>query len=171
MAINGLSEVREKAVQGQNRAQIINYLSSILLLLVLTWAALSWWNSRVTISDVRVVGESALCPGDLLIVAYNFHVNGAGKLVHDATLWNLDPPKTLVYSTSEPFLLEGPTDQEVIEAWPVPQRFMDRSIAQVVSLPPGEYRRMFAISSPSRSSMFAMEGVNFSVKEKELCPE
>lgn len=136
----------------------------------------SWWVSRqlpvvstVSIDNVQVIGESALCPGEPLVFSYDFHAKGAGVLVRDLTLWRqTPPPKTLIFSTSRRFILDGPIDQHLTERWTVPRTYFDYETERNELITPGEYRRYLAISSPSRSTVVAIVYVTFSIREG--CP-
>lgn len=132
----------------------------------------SWWIARqlpavstVTIDNVTVVGATALCPGEPLIVEYDFHATGSGVLVRDSATWLVTPPKTMIYSTSRRFILDGPIDQHLRETWHVPASYLNYETEEIESLPSGSYRRHFAISSPSRSSVVAIASVEFTVKD------
>lgn len=143
----------------------------ILVILISTWVwGIIWSYTRpkiddVAISNARVVGNSALCGGEVLIIAYDFHADGAGKLVESATAWKETPPKTIIYSEEDVFLLDGTIDQQTTIAWQVPVSYTNPSTAELEALPPGEYRRIFSVSSASRPSVFAMASVDFSVKK------
>lgn len=132
----------------------------------------SWWISRqiptvntVEIDNVRIESAAALCPGEPLVVSYDFHAKGAGILVRDWTLWRTDPPpRTLIYSTARRFILDGPIDQHLIETWHIPHTYLNYETEKREPIPPGGYRRYLAISSPSRSSVVAIIAVNFEIK-------
>lgn len=168
-------EQRRQDAEDERRARLIQLmLIVILLILIGTWI----WGAiyslrqpnirRVTIGNAQVVGTSDLCPGELLFVQFDFHADGAGDLVEKSTIWSDTPPKTLVYSESQEFLLDDTLDQPETRAWDVPQTYRDNATGQVVPLAAGEYRRLFSVSSPSRSTVFAMGSVEFSVREN--CP-
>lgn len=145
----------------------------VLAFLILVIPAVgAWWIARqvpvvntVSIDGMRVVGESALCPGDPLIVEYNFHAKGAGVLVRDWTSWLVTPPKTMIFSTSRRFILDGPIDQHLRETWHVPSLFLNHETEKMEPLPPGAYKRYLAISSPSRSSVVGIGSVEYSIRE------
>lgn len=131
-----------------------------------------WWLSRqlpvvntVSIDNVQVIGETALCPGEPLKFSYDFHAKGAGVLVRDLTTWRKTPPKTIIFSTSRRFILDGPIDQHLIEAWHVPATYHNYETDKQEPIPPGEYRRYLAISSPSRSTVVAITSIEFSIRE------
>jgi hypothetical protein len=148
-------------------------LITLLLVVIAVPIIVSWWIAKNTpiistigIDNVQVVGETDLCPGEKLIFSYNFHAQGAGVLVRDTTAYNIDPPKTLIFSTSRRFILDGPVDQHLTEAWTIPAIFHNYETDEDEPLPPGNYRRYLSISSPSRSTVIAIISVPFSVKEE-----
>jgi hypothetical protein len=124
----------------------------------------------VEISNVAVVGESALCPGDLLIISYDLKADGTGKLVEDAAVWIEVPPKTVIYSITRPFLVDGLVDQREIIAWKVPLTYTNPATLEETPLPPGPYRRIFSVGNPSDDDDFDLDKVDFSVKENKDCP-
>lgn len=122
----------------------------------------------VEISNVRIVGPSELCPGDKLIIAFNLHADGTGKLVEDATVWVEVPPKTVIYSETKPLLVDGLLEQEQTIAWEVPETYINPADLEESPLPPGQYKRIFAISSETDEGVFAVDRVLFSIRED--CP-
>jgi hypothetical protein len=154
----------------------INYtqkiLVALLLIVIIVPFLASWWIARqypaistVTFDNLQVVGESALCPGQPLIISYDFHAGGSGVLVRDATVWRLVPPRTIIFSTSRRFILDGPIEQHLNEAWHIPVHYLNPETDKVELIPPGDYKRIVAISSPSASRIVAIGSVNFSIKE------
>lgn len=149
-------------------------LLAVLLIIVGTWLLGLWINifgkeiKFIEISDVRIVGSSALCPGDKLIIAFKLQADGTGKLVEDATVWVEVPPKTVIYSETKPMLVDGLLEQEQTIAWEVPKTFVDPSNLQESPLPPGPYRRIFSISSATDEGVFALDRVLFSIRAD--CP-
>lgn len=121
--------------------------------------------SNIEITDVRIVGSSDLCPGDSLVIAFYLKADGTGKLVEDATVWVEIPPKTVIYSNSLPFLVDGTLDQEQTVAWPIPETYLDPTTAGKKPLPPGNYKRIFAIGSETDEDEFALDRVLFSIRE------
>lgn len=120
--------------------------------------------STISIDNIQVVGPSALCPGDVLTFSYNFHATGAGVLIRDATVRIASPPRTVIFSTSRRFILDGPIDQTVTEAWHVPDTYVEPETDLIVPVPAGRYVRLFAVSSPSRSTVIAIGSVQFEIK-------
>lgn len=127
---------------------------------------LNWIYGRdLTISNARIVGETVLCPGDNLIITYDFYVEGDGVLVFDSTLWRTSPAATLIYSEWRRFIVPGTISQKVREAWPVPETYWDYTTGEQLPLPPGKYTRLFSVTSPSRSTVSDIGEVEFTVKE------
>lgn len=139
-------------------------------------ALLGWWAARqipavqtLTIENLHVIGETSLCPGQPLIVGYDFHAQGSGVLVRDWSTWLVTPPKTMIFSNSRRFILDGPVDQHLTETWHVPDTYLNYETELPEPLPPGQYRRHLAISSPSRSTVIAISSVDFEIKPTEEC--
>lgn len=124
----------------------------------------------VEISNARIVGPTALCPGDLLVIAYDLKADGTGKLVEDATVWTQFPPKTVIYSITRPLLVDGLVDQQEVIAWEVPESYINPADLTEIPLPHGNYRRIFAVGSPNDDDDFDLDRVDFSVKEDSDCP-
>lgn len=148
------------------------FLLLILAALVIGPLGVTWWINRqypsistVSLDALHAVGETDLCPGDPLVIEYAFHAAGAGVLVRDATVWQITPPKTVIFSTSRRFILEGPVDQTLVETWHVPPSYVNPSTDKPEPLPPGDYRRIMAISSPNNSIIIAIAGVDFTIRE------
>lgn len=168
--------------QTQDNREIIRWIKranvGILILAVVLVgipAFASWWISRqlpvvntVSVENMKIIGVTELCPGQQLVTEYDFHAQGEGVLIRDFTLWLITPPKTMVYSMSRRFILDGPTDQHLRETWTIPDFYFNYETELNEPLPPGKYRRYMAISSPSRSTVIAIASVEFIVKED--CP-
>lgn len=147
-------------------------LLAVLAMLIIGPAILSWWVARqlpvvnaVEIENVQMLSSAELCPGEPLVYQYAFHAKGAGVLVRDRVLWRTNPPKTLVYSVSRRFILSDPIDQELTEAWHIPRWYVNPETDRREMLPPGNYRMIFAISSPSRSTVVDIDAVEFTIRE------
>lgn len=147
----------------------------LIVIIVGTWFLIFFLNvfgkeiKRIDISDARIVGPSALCPGDKLIIAFNLQADGTGKLVEDATVWVEIPPKTVIYSETRPLLVDGLLEQEQEIAWLVPETFINPSNLEELPLPPGPYRRIFSIGSATDEGVFALDRVLFEIKPEEDC--
>jgi hypothetical protein len=169
-------EQRRKDEREEQRARMAQWLIlAILIAVTAIWVAGIVWAynqpriRNMTISNARIMGASAICPGDTLTVSYYFHAEGSGLLDVDNSLWSVDPPpRTIVYSASRRFVLAETIDQEMVEAWAVPTHYVDFATGKEVPLAPGTYRRDLAISAPIRGSVLATASVEFEVREN--CP-
>jgi hypothetical protein len=159
----------------ERRSRFMQWVLGILLVVVCAVPFITYWwissiqsdISGITITNAHIVGDSDVCGGELLVLAYNFHAEGTGKLIEDATVWRtLPPPKTVIYSDSRPFLLDETIDQETTLAWRVPLTYTNPATGAIEPLPPGKYRRLFSVGSTTRFSQFAQSSVEFSVCEK-----
>lgn len=160
----------------ESRLNLLLSVVGVLLVIVVAAAVVVplWINSQlpvvstVEIDNMQIVGPTALCPGEPLVLEYDFHAKGAGVLVRDFTLWLTTPPKTMVYSTSRRFILDGPTDQHLRETWTIPNDYFNYETELQEPIPPGQYKRYMAISSPSRSTAISIGEVAFEIKQS--CP-
>lgn len=145
------------------------------IVLVAVPALGSWWISRqlpivdaVRIDNLKAESPTALCPGESLIISYDFHAKGEGVLVKDFTAWFVTPPKTMIFSMSRRFILDGPIDQHLVEAWTIPDSYFNYETERQEPLPAGKYRRYLAISSPSRSTVISIASMEFEIRSD--CP-
>jgi hypothetical protein len=145
-------------------------LLAVLVIIVGTWLLGLYFNifgkeiKRIDIWDVQIVGPSALCPGENLTISFNLYADGTGKLVESGTVWIEVPPKTAIYSEERTLLVDGLLEQEQTIAWEVPQTFINPSNLEEAPLPPGPYRRIFAISSATDEDVFALDRVSFTIR-------
>lgn len=158
--------------QLEKRLNIVQWVIVILLItVILVPIILGWWLrqqypsiSTVTIDNVQLVSKGELCPGDALVFSYDFHAAGSGVLIRDATVRVVEPPRTIIFSTSRRIILDGPIDQTVIEAWHIPDTYLEPQTDTTMDILPGKYIRLFAVSSPSRSTVIAIGSVEFYVR-------
>lgn len=158
--------------QLEKRLNILQWVIVILLIaVILVPFILGWWIrqhypaiSTVSIDNVQLVSKSELCPGEPLIYSYSFHAGGSGVLIRDATVRIAEPPRTIIFSTSRRLILDGPIDQTVTEAWHIPPTYLEPETDTIQSVLPGKYIRLFAVSSPSRSTVIAIGSVEFYVR-------
>ena len=169
-------EQRERDDKEERRARVMQWLIvAIFLIIVGTWiwgVVYTYQQPRIRnmqISNARVEGASAICPGDRLTVAYNFHAEGSGLLEVDSSLWSISPPpRTIIYSASRRFVMAETIDQQILEAWAVPQSYTDFATGDQTPLAPGSYRRDLAISAPRTGSEIATASFQFEIRED--CP-
>lgn len=124
---------------------------------------------QVDIKDLTVLSGTDLCIGDTLTFAYTLHARGSGVLALDLTLWRVDPPKTVIYSKSERFIIDEPVEQRSVESWRVSSFYKNREKDMLDFIPPGNYRRIIAISSPTNYKIVDIESIDFTIKSKEEC--
>lgn len=118
----------------------------------------------IVIRDMHSIGETALCPGDPLVIAYDFQAEGAGVLVRDATAWTVTPPRTLIFSTSRRFILDGPVSEHVVETWHVPTSYRDPETDMDAPLPAGAYRRYVAVAAVRPAGVVAIAYADFTIR-------
>lgn len=149
-------------------------LLAVLILIVASWVygitsnILSTRIKHIHLTDVHIIGSSNLCPGDKLVIGFYVKADGTGKLIQDATVRTEYPPKTIIFSESLPYLVDGTLDQEQTVAWPIPFTFIDPETAVRKNLSEGTYRRIFSISSATDENQFGLDRVIFNIRKG--CP-
>lgn len=130
----------------------------------------AWWISAiaddisgVTISNIRVVGPTNLCPGGRLFWSYDLIGSGSGLLEIDGTTYKAHPPSTVVFSETGRMVISEEVSEKVVDFWEVPLTHIDQETGESIPFPVGEFHRLIAVSSPTRSSVFAKEVISFSV--------
>lgn len=147
----------------------------VLFALIAGPATVTWWISKqiptvstVDIANLKITDKSTLCPGEPLYYSYDLHALGSGVLVRDRTIWQMTPPKTVIYSDARRFILTDAIDQSLIEAWHIPPTYLNPATDGNDRLVPGEYALRLAISSPSQSAIVDIESVDFTIRAD--CP-
>lgn len=120
---------------------------------------------EVDIANLRVVGDSELCVGEWLTIAFDTHVEGEGVLILDASTQRISPPRTVVFSNWLRFPIRGPVDEQTTVTWQVPHEFPDAETGQLAAFPAGAYLRNVALSAANRGTISDMESVPFTVIE------
>lgn len=155
------------------------FLIFLLVLIIFYPAALDYFRNRdkpivtsVSITNITPISSTILCPGESLVFTYDLNFQGSGTLVRDLTLWNVDPPKTLIFSTARRFILPSDiTQQSLVESWPVPFGYFSFETNRTEPLPSGNYHRLIAISSTTNEEVVAVGLVEFTVKSEKECPQ
>jgi hypothetical protein len=145
----------------------------ILAILLVVIPVLSGWVfnrfivqvDSVTIENTHVIGDSVICPGEILFYEYEIEALGAGDLMKNHTIWQIDPPLTLIFSTPRYFILPEAVHQYVRDSWPVPSGFYSYREGKVIPLGPGTFKLLFSVSSPTRSTIHDQGEVMFSIPE------
>lgn len=147
-------------------------LAALLVFVVVVPFLASWWIreqypsiDEIDIKNLTMVGKTNLCVGDPIVWEYDFSAAGEGTLVRDRTLWSVTPPRTMIYSEREFFILPGAISQHLQETWYVPETYRNPATAKHEPIPPGTYKRLLSISSPTRSTMIAIDSVDFTIVE------
>ncbi len=145
----------------------------ILLALVptfLTWYAAQRYPrvSTLQISEMQLLDSYYLCPGDKLIYEYRIKSKGEGNLDRRRTLWRIEPPRTVLFSETEEYIMDGDREDVMTEAWRIPETYINPSTDDVEPLPPGLYKRIISIASPTNSTLSTVSSVIFEIPEN--CP-
>ncbi len=152
-----------KSIDLRREVRLTNRVALITLALLIIIPAILTYRGGVRVSNLRAVGSTVLCPGDKLEVMYTLRASGAGVLVRDWTTWSIDPPSTKIFSTAERFIVEEKLEQHIKHAWSVPGQYLNAETDEMEPMPAGKYRRILAVSSPSRSSAMSKAGVDFEI--------
>jgi hypothetical protein len=124
---------------------------------------------RINLTNPVIVGPSALCPGDMMIVRFDFDSLGEGVLEENTTWFKVEPPMTLILSEPKVLIVPHNFSRETYRAWEVPKTHINERTGREEPIPPGEYLRMYSLSSPNRSTIFGV--LEFPVTVKEGCSE
>ena len=178
MAINKIPISNKRIDTLEKRAALIQavLLGLLFVVIMLPITLLAWYQFRVQIvhsvriSDAQIVGPRAVCPGEQLVIEFQFIAAGAGILDQDATMWRMTPPATVIDSESTRFILATDIDRLMTATWTVPETYIEETTGLDVTLPPGDYKRILAISSPSTAGVFTTASVDFSIKDCEASP-
>jgi hypothetical protein len=157
----------EKSVKNNNRI----FMVAVILAFLLNIGYQIWKDNNliivksVDIENVELVSEAELCPGDKLIFKYEIVSRGAGQMVRDLTLWDVNPPRTLIYSNFRRFILPGRIEQHLHEAWPIPHRYFNYESAEWEAIPAGQYVKLMSISSLNYPEATDTVAVQFAIGE------
>lgn len=157
----------ERSVKNNNRGIWIAFI--IIVAFNTLWTV--WRDSNlatvkaIDIEGVALVSSNELCPGEKLIFRYHIKSRGAGQLVRDTTVWDVNPPRTLIYSNSRRFILPGKIEQDLREAWKVPHRYFNHETAEWEPIPAGQYERLMSISSLNNPEATDTISVQFTIRE------
>lgn len=162
------------ALRRQNRAIIV-----LFFLVIVVPPLFNWLNTReipkvssVSINSMQLLSPAEVCPGESLTFRYDLTFQGSGVLIRDLTLWNVDPPKTVIFSTARRFILPADiTQQSLVESWRVPRTYYSYEVDAQLPLPPGNYHRQIAISSTTNEEVVDVDWVVFRVLSPEECRE
>ncbi len=91
-----MSEQFKQVVQkSDQKAQRINQLLAVLMVITLIWAGYSEWRKsqqekieaiELVENSVKVLGPTALCPGDTMTIRYSLAIEGIGIIITDDTV-------------------------------------------------------------------------------------
>lgn len=164
----------DSALRRQNRAIVV-----LFILVLLVPPLFDYFSKReiptvssVSINSMQLLSPAEVCPGDTITFSYDLQFQGSGVLIRDLTLWNVDPPKTIIFSVARRFILPADiTQQSLIESWRVPRTYYSYEVDEQLPLPPGNYHRQIAISSTTNEEVVDIDWVQFSVLSPEQCRE
>ena len=104
--------------------------------------------------DYQIMGRTDLCPDDSLTYALTLSVEGDAVLETDSSVWDFEPPHTVVFSQDySRAIVRGPVTFTTQRSWIVPD------------LLPGEYERRISVSTSSRSTTPTIVSIPFSIRE------
>lgn len=166
----------ESIARGKRQVEIWRYGGYIAIVLFMignvfwaqyiTRAVTRIWAPTITVTDVKTIGPTSLCPGDMLNYQYSLHVDGSGAVDVDASIWSIDPPQTAIYSMPLRAIFTGPTDTLVKETWLISP---DLTARQVAAWHPGRYERRLAFRNVYEATQPKVITVYFSIRAD--CPK
>jgi hypothetical protein len=121
----------------------------------------------ISLSNPVVVSSQNLCPGEMMIVRFDFDSLGEGILEENTTWFKLEPPMTTILSQPEVLIVPHNFSRETYRAWEVPTTYINERTGLEEPFPPGNYLRLYSLSSPNRSTVFGV--LEFPVTVKEGC--
>lgn len=114
---------------------------------------------------VEALGDTTLCPGDVLRYRLDMRYQVAGVYEVDVSLWRVTPPLTVIASTARRVVIAEPTELQLDFAWTVPDGYISAQTGETLPLEPGLYERHHAVTTSSRSTQPAIVTVPFVVME------
>lgn len=156
-----MSEAKEPHDQLVKRvAAMQNIILMLIAVVLLMPFVMLWYFNQTTnpirsiqIDNVQIVSGTVLCPGDRLIVAFDYAAVGTGVMVEDATWFRVTPPATIIPSEEVRYILPYDFGRTVHRTWTVPSDYVDEQTGEAEPLQPGEYLRNFTLSSDVNGSV------------------
>lgn len=168
---------RVKAIKRGYRSDLTVMLLLLVALLGFSvlgpWIVANWLPARslpnvVQVENLTVVGEAALCPGDVLTYRYELVADSAGVIEIDTSAVRVDAAYFMVPSTPSRIVIDGPIRVPMTERWVVSEFARDPRTGEFLLWQPGRYLRTLSISTPGQSSTPAIAAVPFSIRAD--CP-
>lgn len=147
------SHLHEVLRRSERRVQIINYVLAALLVITLVWVFYAAWrtsqqeriDSLTLVPDsVKIIGPTAVCPGDTFTVSYTLDIKGTGVIVADDSV-RYDN-RTVKFSTMQRDIIDQSTQRTYIDVWRIPPRPM-APVSGDVKWTPGMYTRFISIAA------------------------
>lgn len=120
-----LQDILERS---EKRVQYINYVLAFLLVVTLVWAMYAAWRSgqqekleSITLveNSVKVLGPTALCPGDTMTIRYVLDIKGTGIIITDDTVQYAN--RTVKFSDALRDYIPGDVKRTYEAAWLIPE--------------------------------------------------
>lgn len=170
------AKVEKKPTPLERRLTFLMYgvLVSFVLILAFPFAYGRYLSSTGTIitelevRNMKVIGSSNLCPGDPLLVQFDFIGKGSGLIIEDATWYKMTPPMTIIPSESVRFILPEDFSRPVRRFWRIPLTYLDEATGKATPLEAGRYRRIYTLSSPTRREAGDIDVIDFTIRDD--CP-
>lgn len=142
-----------KAIDSERRAQLNQYIILGVLAFFVGVYFFQWWRisqaikiDRIAVSNVRLIGPSAVCPGDHLTTRYDLDVQGFGIIITDGATYRDGQPIT--YSQSQRVPADGPATLVLTDDWIVPPQ-PDMMVHGSREWLPGDYERLVTLAASS----------------------
>lgn len=121
------------------------------------------------LSDVRVTGPTALCPGDTLNFEFDVVAREVGTYNLWMSTWKVDPPpSTIIFSETEPFVVGSEREFVIQREWIVPAIYEDKTDNEYKPFAPGSYIRDISVTAEGRDTFNDPLQIVFSIRSD--CP-
>lgn len=166
------SDKRRDTVDQKFRSYRRSFIALVIIMLVLN-SALYWLylnprasRSLLTISDIRVIGPTDLCPGEFLVFSFDMIVEAEGVYELDMSVFRTSPPPTIaVFSERKTFVIGSPRAFTVTRHWQIPDAYVDEDTDESVQFVAGSYERDIAVSTTSRNTFPSTRILPFTIRE------
>jgi hypothetical protein len=167
--------------RSERRVQYINYVLALLLVVTLAWAMYAAWRSgqqekiesiALVPSSMKVLGPTALCPGDTMTIRYTLDIKGTGIIITDDTVQYAN--RTVKFSEALRDYIPGDMKRTYESAWTIPEHPAMTANGND-AWHPGLYMRYITVAASnayiSRYTEPASFKVEFLMRPPSECPK
>jgi len=155
--------------KSERRVEAINYVLAFLLVVTLVWALYAAWRSgqqekisaiNLVPDSVRVMGFSALCPGETLNVRYALDITGEGVIITDDSVERGN--ETVKFSQSRREIIDHSGRRTYEDSWTIPPQ-PDMPVEDNAAWIPGQYIRKISVAASNSYVSRYTDPASFSV--------